>query len=371
MIVRETLLVDDLWHDGGMRKLLALVLALVAVSLILAGCMGGPLAGGSPAPSSALGAPVPAGGGPATTATTATTATPTTGSPAAPVGDSTRRLVSGGRTRTYLLHVPTAYTAGASVPLVIAFHGYGGTGTAQARMSGMSAVADRNGFIVAYPDGIERAWNDDRGGLTGADPTVDDVAFTRDLIKQLESEYAIDPGRVYATGMSNGGFMCYRLARDLPDLIAAIATVAALLSPNLVRGSSFSTPMPVLIIQGTADPLVPYNGGSVAPSRLNRRGTVMSAPDTARFFARLDGCSPSATTESLPDTAPSDGATATRLTCAGGRLGSEVELITVEGGGHTWPGGARYLPARLIGPVCRDFQAGEVIWEFFARHTRG
>jgi polyhydroxybutyrate depolymerase len=200
---------------------------------------------------------------------------------------------------------------------------------------------------------------------------VDDVAFTRDLIKQLESEYKIDPGRVYATGMSNGGFMCYRLARDLPDLIAAIAPVSALLSPNLASGSSFSAPMPVLIIQGTADPLVPYNGGSVAPSRLNRRGTVMSAPDTASFFAKLDGCSTPGTTESLPDTAPSDGATATRLTYTGGRQGTEVQLITVQGGGHTWPGGLPYLPARIIGPVCRDFDASEVIWEFFASHTRG
>ena len=170
--------------------------------------------------------------------------------------------------------------------------------------------------------------------------------------------------------MSNGGFMCYRLARDLPDLIAAIAPVSALLSPNLVDGFSPSAPMPVLIIQGTADPLVPYNGGPVAPNFFNPRGTVMSAPDTASFFAKLDGCSPSGTVESLPDTAPSDGANAKRITYAGGRQGAEVELITIEGGGHTWPGGPQYLPVRLIGPVCRDFDASEVIWQFFARHSR-
>ena len=279
-----------------------------------------------------------------------------------PVGDSTQQLVSGGLTRTFLVHVPASYTGSAAVPLVLAYHGLGGTGQGMSVLTHFSRVADKDGFIVVYPDGINKAWM--------TNPSVDDTRFTRDLIGYLEAKYKIDARRVYATGMSNGGFMCYSLAYGLSDLIAAFAPVSALL-PSPSAYLKFPRPVPVHIIQGTADPLVPYNGGPLSPIASNSKVTVMSAPNTASYFAKLDGCSTSATTESLPDKVPTDGSTAKRATYGGGRNGTEVVLITVVGGGHTWPGGLQYLPASVVGPVCQDFDASELIWQFFARHTLG
>ncbi len=156
--------------------------------------------------------------------------------------DSRRKLQSSGRARTVLVHVPSGHTGDVAVPVVIAYRGFGNHGKSQARLSGMSTVANQNGFIVVYLGGVQRAWNDARGGITGEDTTVDDLTFTRDLIAYLESEYDIDAERVYATGMSNGGFMCYRVARDLSDQIAAIARIAAPLSPDLIARASFPGP---------------------------------------------------------------------------------------------------------------------------------
>jgi polyhydroxybutyrate depolymerase len=284
------------------------------------------------------------------------------GSVGTPVGDSRQQLVSGGLTRTFLVHVPISYTGSAAVPLVLVYHGLGGTGQGMSLLTHFSRVADKSGFIAVYPDGINKAWT--------TNPSLDDVGFSRDLIKYLEAKYKIDARRVYATGMSNGGFMCYSLAYGLSDLIAAFAPVSALL-PSASVYLKFPRPVPVHMIQGTADPLVPYDGGAISPIASSSKATVMSAPNTASYFAKLDGCSTLATTESLPNKVTTDGSTAKRATYGGGRDGTEVVLITVVGGGHTWPGGLQYLPVGTIGPMCQDFDASEVIWQFFARHTLG
>jgi polyhydroxybutyrate depolymerase len=156
----------------------------------------------------------------ASVASTGSPASVAAGTTGTPVGDSTQQLVSG-LTRTFLVHVPASYTGSAAVPLVLVYHGLGGTGQGMSLLTHFSRVADKCGFIVVYPDGINKAWM--------TNPSVDDVGFTRDLIRYLEARYKIDARRVYATGMSNGGFMCYGLAYGLPDLIAAFAPVSALL----------------------------------------------------------------------------------------------------------------------------------------------
>jgi polyhydroxybutyrate depolymerase len=347
-------------------------LAAAAIALLVTGCTAGARFPGASTSTTGVQTPTSVGATPSTGVPSPSTTVPSQGGRRGAVrpGDSRQRLDSGGRNRTFLVHVPSGYTGDEAVPLVISYHAFLGTGASQARMTGMSAVADQNGFIVVYPDGVRRSWNDS-GGLTGEDSSPDDLTFTRDLIAYLESEYNIDAKRVYATGMSNGGFMCYRLARDLSDLIAAVAPVAALPSTTLTAGGSWPAPMPVMVIQGTADPIVPYNGGAVGPKLLNQQRVLMSAPDTASFFAELDKCSIPGTTEPIPDTDPNDGANASRLTYSGGTNGSEVVLITVEGGGHTWPGGTQYLPGLVVGPVCRDFDASQTIWDFFAKHPKG
>jgi polyhydroxybutyrate depolymerase len=313
-----------------------------------------------------------------TTAATAATAEPATTAPststtnsAPPHGDSTQQFEFGGLTRTYLVHVPPTYDGSTPVPLVVSFHGHGGTGANQAKLTQMSDVADASGFIVVYPDGVNHAWNDGRSGINGAEENIDDSGFVRELIGRLEKQYAIDAHRVYATGFSNGGFMCYRVASDMPDLVAAIAPVSGLLSQELASAYTSTTPVSLLLIAGTADPLVPFGGGEVAGGITAGRGMVYGALETARFFVNLDGCRSPGQTVVIPNTVLTDSARATRTSYVGGRAGTEVQLYTVIGGGHTWPGGLQYSPVQLTGPTCRDFDASKVIWEFFATHSRG
>ncbi len=292
-------------------------------------------------------------------------------SPAATQGagtlyDNPRELQSGGLRRTYSVHVPPSYSGASPTPLVIAFHGHGGTGEGQEKLSHLSEAADGKGFIVAYPDGIEHGWND---GRQSAPMNVDDVGFTRDLVAAIESRYNINRSRVFATGMSNGGFFCYRLACDAPDIFAAIAPVSALMGEDLANQNTSTTPVSVLIIEGSSDPFVPWQGGAVAGGA-GGRGNALSAADTVTFWVRLDGCSTTPTSETLPDTAPSDGTPVKRDAYGGGRDGTEVELYTVEGGGHAWPGGWAYLGQRVIGRTSRDIDASTIILDFFAAHPK-
>ncbi|HEY5952628.1 MAG TPA: PHB depolymerase family esterase [Kofleriaceae bacterium] len=250
-----------------------------------------------------------------------------------------------------------------NLPLVIALHGNGGSGRQMERLTGFDQIAAREHFVVAYPDGIDHHWNDGRPEL---DTGVDDVAYLAGLIDELVQQHSIDRSRIYVTGFSNGAMMSFRLACDLSDRIAAVAPVAGNL-PSAIHCAP-QAPLSVLIIDGTADPLVPYEGGVVGAKLRKNRGTVLSSALSIEQFARTAQCGDPHTVDE-PDLDPNDGTRARRTayTCPAG-LG--VELVTVDGGGHTWAGGEQYAPAALIGPVSRDFSASERIWEFFAAHPR-
>lgn len=285
--------------------------------------------------------------------------------------DSTRAdrlgaIQSGGVERTYRLHLPSSYDGEKPVPLLLAFHGGGGDGAGMERLTHLSEIADRHGFAVVYPDGIDRNWNDGRPEIN---PGVDDVGFVKDLLAELDGRYAIDESRVYSTGISNGGFFSFRLAFDMPEGIAAIAPVAALMTEILYSRPAPSLPMPVALIEGTDDPLVPWDGGGVGFGR-GTRGTVVSASDTISYWVEHDGCTPGPVEKTLPDADPADGTLVVSEEYGGGRDGSRVILYRVEGGGHTWPGGWQYLRERAIGRTSRDFDAGEAVWEFCRGHTR-
>lgn len=262
--------------------------------------------------------------------------------------------------RTYLLHLPPAYNGEDELPVLFVFHGGSGEGEGMARLTHMSEVADERGFIAVYPDGLNRNWND---GRPEVNPGVDDVGFISALIDELEREYHIDARRVYSTGISNGGMFSLRLACELPDKIAAVAPVAALMGEALSQTCSPQRPVPVMFVMGTDDPLVPWEGGKVGTARLDR-GRVLSAADSVSFWVAADGCSETPVVTFLPDAAPGDGTRIRRETYAGGRNGSEVVMLVVEGGGHTWPGGEQYARELVIGATNRDIDAGEVIWEF-------
>ncbi|MGA3213083.1 MAG: PHB depolymerase family esterase, partial [Terriglobales bacterium] len=197
-------------------------------------------------------------------------------------GDISRKLTVGGITREYLLHVPGSLPADKLAPLVMVFHGGLGRGRGMPEFTHFDRVADEHGFIVAYPYGVNGHWNDTRGFSS-----ADDVGFARALIADVQHSYRADSKRVYASGISNGGFFSNRLACELADQIAAIAVVAATMPEKLVPDCKPVLPMSVMFIQGTNDPLVPINGGQVA----RNRGVAISLSDAAKFWIERDHAS--------------------------------------------------------------------------------
>lgn len=268
----------------------------------------------------------------------------------------------GGRTRSYLLHEPAKTPTAGPHPLVLVLHGRAGDAVSAEDMTRFSAVADREGFAVAYPDGVDRSWNDARGEGPAADQGVDDVAFLSDLVDTLVRDRNVDPKRVYATGLSNGGLMTFRLACELSDKLAAFAPVIATLPEK--QACAPSRPLPIAIFVGTEDPLVPYGGGEVA----SNRGRVLSADATRARFAELGGCEPVDVDVTRDD--HDDDTSLHETSHSKCRDGAEVRLYSFVGAGHTWPDGDQYLPKAIIGRVSHEMNATEEIWRFFQRHTR-
>jgi polyhydroxybutyrate depolymerase len=284
-------------------------------------------------------------------------------------------IIVGGLKRTYLLHVPPARDKIKPRPLLIALHGGGGQGKHMRRLTrgGFDRLSDQEGFVVVYPDGIEKHWNDGRNrGATGYrahQDDIDDVGFIAALIDRLVKEQDIDPRRVYVTGMSNGAMMSYRLAGDLSEKITAVAPVAGNIPGNLYPSCSPSRPVPVLAINNVNDPLMPFAGGNVTgPWGRKKLGDVLSTAETVAFWAKHNDCSLSPVVTYEPDRDPQDGTRARKETYWKGINDATVILYAIEGGGHTWPGGYQYFNERIIGKTSRDMDASEVIWGFFKKH---
>ncbi|HLA90995.1 MAG TPA: PHB depolymerase family esterase [Gemmatimonadaceae bacterium] len=279
-----------------------------------------------------------------------------------------RALTVDGRRRTYRLYAPPS-AGRARAPLVLVFHGGGGRRRNAESMTRFNGIAAREGFVVAYPDGYGRNWND---GRTDFDATafrehVDDVAFVRALIADVARVTPIDPKRVFATGISNGAIFSHYLGAKLAAQIAAIAPVVGGMADPFYREFAPSEPVSVFAIQGTKDPLVPIGGGNVAGEG---RGRIIATGEAMRMWAAADGASPAPVAGRLPDRDPRDGCTVISKKWTGGRNGTEVWLYELHGAGHTWPGGSQYLPKLVVGGVCRDFDASEAIWAFFRTHPK-
>jgi polyhydroxybutyrate depolymerase len=278
--------------------------------------------------------------------------------------DTSESIMVNGVQRTFVLHVPDGLTGRA--PLILSFHGHGGDGKGQARLTGMSALSDRYGFIIAYPDGINRGWNDGRQATRSG---VDDVAFANALIDELERRYSVDPKRIYATGFSNGGVFSNYLACNQADRIAAIAPVSGSMP---VQDAPYCHPqraVPVLEISGTADPIMPFNGGSIVIGSRNR-GEVISFAQDGALWGKNAGCSAMPSTKALPPIAPPDDTSVTRTSFAGCRSGADVIEYAIVGGGHTWPDGLPYLPKFIIGPMSHQLDASDTIVRFFLAHPK-
>ena len=288
-----------------------------------------------------------------------------------PVWAFTKTLYHEGIERTYHISLPQGFNKNKPSPLVLALHGGGGEGRKfdQTTQGTITAAAHQRGVVLVFPEGVNKHWSDGRT-MGFKKETYDDAGFISKIIDTMVRDYGIDPRRVYATGISNGGFMSVRLAMELSEKIAAVAPVTAQLSKPL-KDRTPKLPISVMIVNGTKDPLVPFEGGHVRLFRFGRsRGEILSTAATVEHFRRHNCCDKTPKKSRLPDKDPNDGTTVEVEKYAGCKNGAEVILVKVIGGGHTWPGGVQYLKPRIIGAVCRDINASELILDFFLRHSR-
>ncbi|NND28098.1 MAG: hypothetical protein HKN97_05885 [Myxococcales bacterium] len=254
-----------------------------------------------------------------------------------------------GMVRSYEMHVPPSYDGMTPTPLVLNFHGFTSSGLGQQASSNMDATADAEGFLAVYPNGLDQSWN--AGLCCGRSATlgVDDVGFTRAVIEDLSARGCIDPSRVYATGMSNGGFFSHRLACEAADVIAAVAPVAGVLALDPATCTP-SRPISILHLHGTGDPLVRYDGGGLADSP--------SVESSIAGWLDRNGCTGEPTVTFQNGSATCE----TTDDCDGD---ASVTLCTIEGAGHCWPG----QPCRVLGDLgesTTDIDANEAIWRMFS-----
>jgi polyhydroxybutyrate depolymerase len=286
---------------------------------------------------------------PGTPATTPPASTATCAGKEALQGDLDWTLKVGGLDRIAHVHVPKGYDPTKAVPVVLNFHGYTSNGAEENALARMTDKADAATFIAVHPEGTgtSPSWN--AGACCGdaAANAVDDVGFVGKVIDELESKLCVDAHRIFATGMSNGGFLSHRLACELSTRIAAVAPVAGLLA---IPTCNPTRPMSVFQFHGTLDSLVPYDG---SPSM-----GFPSVLQTMSGWATRSGCS----------VTPRETSKKGDVTCTtydGCKGGAEINLCTVTGGGHTWPGG---LPVPSLGYTTTNIVATDAMWDFFMKH---
>jgi polyhydroxybutyrate depolymerase len=259
-------------------------------------------------------------------------------------GTSVHTMAFGGLDRTYRFHKPPGLTAAA--PLVVMLHGASGTGEQAEKSYGWDQLADSAHFVVAYPDGVGHTWNGHGCCGKAMRENVDDVGFITAMVGQISAGLPIDKSRVYAAGFSNGGIMSYTLACNT-GIFAAIGPDSA----TMLDACTAPHPTSVIHIHGTADKVVPYNGGQ-GWSTVNGP----SIADLNAFWRKADQCGP-------PDVTTNAPLTTSTAACADKR---SVELITIDGGKHQWPGGSTVLEKR--DPTSHTLDATQTIWQFFAAH---
>jgi polyhydroxybutyrate depolymerase len=284
------------------------------------------------------------------------------------LGDSRGSLIFESRTRTYILHLPPKYDGKSALPLVIFLHGGGGSAQGAASTYGLSAKADKEDFIVVYPDGTgllgDRGltWNNGHCCGYARDNNINDVGFIKALIEKLQKELKIDPKRIYATGHSNGGMMSYRLGAELSDILAAIAPVAGSIGGIAASGVPLyvipqpKQPISVIAFHGKQDENVKYDGGHGS----NTSGTRIdiSVAESIAFWVKANQCQATPTTEM---SASQNIIKETYLSCANG---TEVILYSIANGGHAWPGSNRG------DRPTQEISATDLLWDFFKAYPK-
>lgn len=268
-------------------------------------------------------------------------------------GDSNGKLVDQGQLRTYYIHIPKSYNPSRPMPLLLVFHGDGGSGRSISNVTGFNTLADQKGFIVVYPDGINQKW----GIGTNSKNHIDDVSFISNLIDHLKSQLNVDSHKVYATGFSKGGILTQALACKLNTKIAAFASVAGSLPARIQPDCQPKTPVSMLTINGTNDQEVYYQG-----DKQGKRGALISIPAMVNFWEAHDQCTSSKGTPQANNLLK----TTEYSSCNGN---SQVVQLAVVNGGHFWPGGVSTDASVNKFNAKLGLNASKTIWDFFQNHN--
>ena len=284
-------------------------------------------------------------------------------------GQSAGRITVDNINRSFIVYQPASYSPEKKSPVIFLFHGGGATAGSMLNISNgddFKDISEKENVLLVAPEGIDKSWNDGRQTKSN-EQQVDDIKFILHLLEYIKSAYSVDTARIYATGISNGGFMVSRLACEAGYKFAAVAAVAATMGEDIPYHSC--TPgftIPVMYIHGTEDPVVHFNGGQ---KTIGAEGSYVSHQQVIDKWVSVNKCNPSPVVTTVPNIARLDGTTITKEEYKGVN-GADVISYTIHGGGHTWPGGKQYLPRLVIGKVSRDMNGCEVIWNFFKLHTR-
>ncbi|NND79773.1 MAG: prolyl oligopeptidase family serine peptidase [Maribacter sp.] len=293
-----------------------------------------------------------------------------------------QRINIEGHERTFDIYLPKR-RSGKPMPLVLLLHGHGGDADTMTGENKRTApykawlsIAEREGWIVLVPDGEigpdkYRGWNDCRRDAT-SNPSTDDVKFLNVLVDSVSRKYPVDKKRIYAHGTSNGGHMAYRLALESTEKFSAIAAVVAAMPRNNACEKP-TGPISVLIMNGTTDPILPYNGGGVGRrnSHKEARGIVLSTAHTVKYWLANNGITSNPTVKYLQNFNKSDDSSVVVKQYVGGQNNTEVILYEVRGGGHTEPSLNEYygwLYRKIVGNQNKDTEMAEEVWKFFERH---
>jgi len=272
------------------------------------------------------------------------------------IHQSNYSLISNKIKRKYILYLPASYDPYTPTSLVISMHGFGDWPGHQMRMSGWNDLADEKGFIMVYPMGTHfpLRWQLYDYENPAANPTAD-IRFITDLIDHLEEEYNIDPRRIYVNGLSNGGGMAQALSCTLSDRIAAVGSVSgAYVYP--LDACQPVRPVPMIAFHGTADAIIPYQGG---PSERFPQ-SFPSIPEFMEQIAQRNGCTASPVEQTVSQNVHS-------ISYTGCTTNADVVFYTIEGGGHSWPGG-KIMPHMIVGETNMEINATRLMWNFFQAH---
>lgn len=269
--------------------------------------------------------------------------------------------------REFLLYRPSGpAVANGPSPLVLVIHGGAGTARGMMRLTKRrwNTLADQHGFYVVYPNGIDKIWDFGEGTVSSRlTQNVDDLTYFRNVISATSAQVSIDSRRVFATGLSRGAQASFYLACNMPNQIRAVMPVATNLPKYMVNECQSGPPVGMALITGTADPQVPYNGGTITVLG-QKRDVVLSSEQTLALWQRRNGCKSGPRIQNF-DARPNDGVSVSLRRWSCNR--APVLHYAVEGGGHTWPSGRQFLPARLVGPVSKDINAADEGWAFFSQ----